>query len=441
MVRRRDSRGLYLPSEKNYDTILGFESVKNWDMYLRSPRTKDTYFRNLYHLLEWVETKRRGIESPDDLLKLSDSEAVDLIRRFSHHYDVKGNVAMAQLCKTILKSFYRANVRELTSPLLKMHKVPKTQKTYNRIIPTKDEVYALADSTTSLRNRALLLTLWQSGLRCNTLSNLTIGHVKQGLLKNEVPLKIDINPNIDKTSLQEPYFTFIDIDAIDALKKYLKTRGKLEDLDEDESLFLSNIGEGRKITEMAMLRVVKRTAKRAGIDPKRIWVHCFRASFYNMLVGRCDDTIREFLFGHRLQGSRANYFAPIWIEKIREAYMKAGWSRSRIVLSKEDVRAEVVRALMGKIGDEELAPIAEKLRITPQQIRMMIRRIRGEGAEEETEVLLETERIERGLGNSNHYESRIITEDELCIYLDEGWDLIKELSNGKIVVRKPNLNS
>jgi len=34
------------------------------------------------------------------------------------------------------------------------------------------------------------------------------------------------------------------------------------------------------------------------------------------------------------------------------------------------------------------------------------------------------------------FESRIISEDELTTYLDEGWDLVKELSNGKIVIMK-----
>jgi len=34
------------------------------------------------------------------------------------------------------------------------------------------------------------------------------------------------------------------------------------------------------------------------------------------------------------------------------------------------------------------------------------------------------------------FESRIISEDELTGYLDEGWDLVKELSNCKIVIRR-----
>jgi len=35
------------------------------------------------------------------------------------------------------------------------------------------------------------------------------------------------------------------------------------------------------------------------------------------------------------------------------------------------------------------------------------------------------------------FESRITSEDELTGYLDEGWDLVKELSIGKIVIRRP----
>jgi len=35
------------------------------------------------------------------------------------------------------------------------------------------------------------------------------------------------------------------------------------------------------------------------------------------------------------------------------------------------------------------------------------------------------------------FESRIVGEEELTAYLDEGWDLVKELSNGKIVIRRP----
>jgi len=45
------------------------------------------------------------------------------------------------------------------------------------------------------------------------------------------------------------------------------------------------------------------------------------------------------------------------------------------------------------------------------------------------------ERIEHGGGRLS--ESKIVSEKELTAYLDEGWDLVRELSNGKIVIRRP----
>jgi len=91
---------------------------------------------------------------------------------------------------------------------------------------------------------------------------------------------------------------------------------------------------------------------------------------------------------------------------------------------------------MGKIDDAELAPIAEKLGISPQQIRSMIRRIGWKGSEEETEALLETERTVRNGGNGNNFVSKLVSEEELCGCINDGWEIVRELSNGKIVVKK-----
>jgi len=38
--------------------------------------------------------------------------------------------------------------------------------------------------------------------------------------------------------------------------------------------------------------------------------------------------------------------------------------------------------------------------------------------------------------NCKIYESKIVSEEELIPYLDEGWDVVKELKNGKIVIRR-----
>ena len=189
-----------------------------------------------------------------------------------------------------------------------------------------------------------------------------------------------------------------------------------------------------------MRSIVKKAAKNAGLDEKLIWPHCLRSSFYNMLVGKVDDVEREFMFGH-VMGVRSHYFAPQWVEKLRSAYLSVGWGRTGTRITREEVRAEVIKALMGKISDSELTPIAEKLGISLNQIRSMIKRIREEGREEETEALLEQERKQRRKtmkngGECERYESKLVTEEKLTSHINQGWDLVKELSSGKILIKR-----
>ena len=39
-------------------------------------------------------------------------------------------------------------------------------------------------------------------------------------------------------------------------------------------------------------------------------------------------------------------------------------------------------------------------------------------------------------GNCRKIETKIVPENELVPHLDEGWDLVKELKSGKIVIKR-----
>jgi phage anti-repressor protein len=235
------------------------------------------------------------------------------------------------------------------------------------------------------------------------------------------------------------YYTFLGQEAAQILKDYLKERiNKEGTLRDDDYIFkgLTKRATRGRLHDKDIRAMVKSAAKSIGINPKNVWTHLIRKSFRKVLnQSDLDEDTKEALMGHRLPGSRANYFDYHDINEITRKYLTCNFGKTPKTLSREEVRTEVIAALFGKISDTELAPTAQKLGITPQQIRAIIKRISTTGSEEETEALLQTERTAR---NGNHCESKLITEEELCEHINDGWELVKELSSGKIVVKKLN---
>jgi len=40
--------------------------------------------------------------------------------------------------------------------------------------------------------------------------------------------------------------------------------------------------------------------------------------------------------------------------------------------------------------------------------------------------------------NGKPYSSKIVGEDQLVQYVEEGWEIVKELSNGRFLIKKSN---
>jgi site-specific recombinase XerC len=411
------------------------------------------------------------IETPDELISLYDTEmtkatkngshistpklVTDLILAFRETYRQRGKNTMGEMVKTIFKSFFAANDRQLNSRNLKITKVSKTQRHLKRLIPTKNDVYTLVEHAFSQRDKSAILFLWQSGLRNSTMRNLTVGDVKEGLVRNEIPLKIDITPQIDKTNLREPYYTFIDLEAIESLRNYLESRGGVTTLPDDEPLFLSNQkGVMNPLSEIGLNRLIKRAAKNASYEPKRIHAHCFRTSFYNQLIGKTDDTVREFLFGHSLPGSRQAYFDPKRVEAVQQEYLKGEWSRgerTRVETLKKEVeeekkkRLELEKYILNR--EKELEPYLKILETfatlvdTAEAMDLGGSVIKDERDNKNikpklthnTRTYKERNNNHNTHNNNNH---KIISENELVHFLDEGWEIKTTLNSGKIVIQK-----
>jgi hypothetical protein len=50
----------------------------------------------------------------------------------------------------------------------------------------------------------------------------------------------------------------------------------------------------------------------------------------------------------------------------------------------------------------------------------------------------ELKRTSANGGTPTLFTSKVVAENDLLSYVDEGLEIVQELSNGKIVVRKPN---
>ena len=469
MPQIRNGQGMFQEAPKKYASILQYPSINRWNLVLGSQKTKDLYFSTMKAFLESDIATQFHIENPDELISLYDSEmtkatkngshistpklVVDLILAFRETYQKRSKFTMGEIVKTIFKSFFAANDRELNSRNLKISKVSKTQLHLKRLIPTKNDVYALVDHAFTLRDKAAILFLWQSGLRNSTMRNLTVGDVKEGLIRNEIPLKIDITPQIDKTNLREPYYTFIDTEAIVSLCNYLESRGGLTILPNDEPLFLSNQKGVNPLSEIGLNRLIKRAAKNAGYNPKQIHAHCFRTSFYNQLISKTDDTVREFIFGHSLPGSRQAYFDPKRVEAVRQEYLKGEWSRgerTRVEALKKEVeeekkkRLELEKYILNR--EKELEPYLQSIETfanllgVTESMDLGGNAIKDDDEHKNIKPKLTYATVTYKERNQNHKplnnNHRIISENELVQFLNEGWEIKTTLTSGKIVIHK-----
>ncbi len=132
-----------------------------------------------------------------------------------------------------IRSFYRANGFTLNVETPKA--VPKKK---NRKKPLRaDSIKKLVDHAPTLRDKAIILMMFQSGMDVSTLCSLDYGDVAEGLQTGEEPLPI----HVVREKAHVDYVTFLGKDGIDALKAYLNKRRKKEgEIAYSDPLFLKH---------------------------------------------------------------------------------------------------------------------------------------------------------------------------------------------------------
>lgn len=333
------------------------ECVREW-LEIRPLGTRKQYGRKLMHFCE-----QTGV-SPEEFLGLDRREARDVVWKFIKPF-IAESTSKAKNNLAALKSFYRSQDGEILpfdSRRGGKHyfNSKKRKKAALEHVPNIPETYAIIDATTNLRDNTMLLMLFQSGIRENAICHLKFGHVKDQLYPEpKIPLRLRITDQID-TKLRgymiDFYDTFLQGEAVQKLKAYCDKYHK--DQNPEKPLFytVDNPMSGERIWD-----IVKGCVRRAGLDPKTIWVHTIRRAFKRVVRhSSLDSEFKEAIMGHVLEGSRENYFSRNEPSEIAAEYKKIDFSRE-IPESKTQLQANQIGMLQkeNKLLREKLDKLSE----------------------------------------------------------------------------------
>jgi len=163
-------------------------------------------------------------------------------------YLKKDKIIAARQIQTVAKSFYEYHDR-----VIRFKRVDRIRRVRKKIayevVPSKDQIYRIADAFKKqgkmrIRNKAIILCLFQSGVRVHCLLNWRVGMVREQLYPEiKVPVRLKITNQVD-TKLSSYglsyYYTFLQVEAAQALRHYLDHRISLEGgLRDDDFIFKS----------------------------------------------------------------------------------------------------------------------------------------------------------------------------------------------------------
>lgn len=365
----RDQHGWFTARSYSFEPLLQSPVVKDWIDGYTAQNTR----RQKLYLFEKVFRVSR-LKDPGELLKLSDSDMKSLVKRVCQYYTQHGKPNTAWTVYMTMKGFCEAHERALVLKRSERPRTPPPQKAAIESIPSKLEAYRMAEMAGSLRNRAVILCLFQSGVRDGCIGKWTYGMVGEQLYPEvKAPVRLKITPALDSKLAGYRlgyYYTFLGEEAAQALKDYIEERKRDGWTPKaSDPVFVPDARKGNSksphLLRASVWEIVKATSARAGLAG--VWPHSLRKSFKKMLNqqdAKIDYETQQALMGHRIPGSADNYFDYHDTDEIAGKYSQASWSRNggngQVQQLAEELK--MLRAEMGKQADQlaqtrrELAP-------------------------------------------------------------------------------------
>jgi hypothetical protein len=355
-------------------------------------------------------------------------------------------------------------------------KQPAVEKIAPQYIPTEQEFQAMQRFALCARDRYLAAQLRYAGgrrgviedpepMRLSNILDLDFEALKVGEIKfkHETSCALLMYGTVNATGeiqrYPETYVSFLLPQGMTLLRDYLEERIRRNERLTPESYLLTperhdvNVnGRAAYLKNDQASRIISDMSKAAGFVVKnektggmkgKYSAHSLRRLFYNSLRG-IDDVDKEALDGH-IKGVRARYHGSVdeikkVVEFMRERYefamrdllpaaaaedqrKKALYDSARLAgLGEADIN--MIQNMVAKRERElgHMLPIDQLLDVVQNYIDRKKRK--------------ETDTDPSMTNGGKAYDAILIDENDLCQYLEMGWEVVKELSNGKVAIRR-----
>lgn len=215
-----------------------------------------------------------------------------------------------------IRSFFGFLVREgeISSNPAQLVRTPRQEKQIPSVLSV-DEVFRLMDSPEAsargrTRDRAILETLYSSGLRVGELVGLDL---------DDVDLDLAVVRVMGKGRKER--VVPLGSKAVEALRSYLQERKHMHVADGQEQALFLNL-RGSRLTARSVARIVERQARRCGL-PGRISPHCLRHTFAtHLLDGGADLRGIQELLGH-VSLSTTQKYTHVSMDRLMDVYDQA----------------------------------------------------------------------------------------------------------------------
>jgi len=410
--------------------------IKRWyqNMRVKSAITADVEFRRLGFFC------RETGYTPERIVKEANTkEFRDMLMDFVRDLEKKGKsgIYASSFIKT-LKSWLKYNGVNPTWNI-NIKNANLNLKAMNERVPTKEEVARILRVAPPRIKVAVALMAF-SGLRPESICNYSgddglrikdlVDFNLEKMEFEKLPAMIVVRPNLSKTRLQ--YFTFIGTEGAMYIKEYLEMRKRNYEKLTPESAVV-NI-DSRKYHYHNFLRTellgfnIKEAIKKIGMNFRPYLLRAYFATGLDIAESKAliSHPWRQFIMGHKgdieARYSTNKRLPPDMIEEMRESYKKCTKYFETTIreTSENDAKLFFEKQLLLAVGYKE----DEIERIDLEHI-----------SDEDFQKLLR-DKIAGAMTNNGN-KQRVISLNEVEKYIEQGYEFVASLPNGKAIMKLP----